>query len=337
LQSGKAARASRLTPQDERFGTVDEVGAAHAKAAPEDPRFVEVEQADDAHVSRRAFEAIESRYEELGRAAGPMGRGASKGLTVEPDGGLRRDFRGGHITYSPGTDGVHVVVTKVAEVVYKGLKCFGRQGGVGTDSPYVILSVVLADPQFRVKILSFRAPETGTYEGVSDGDTRTDGQRVIWSGPPQDLVLHTAVIEHDSGDPEYVRGAVQIALYEAAKRELDKLDYKLDVKRLNGVEVATSAVDGGPPYHELLDPDTFGVLSGVNYFADKIAGLFGPGEDNLGDGTIVIPAGAWEDGQIPPLMTRDGIEYNAKQYCTDGDASYDVMYELKLSRVTRVL
>ena len=132
--------------------------------------------------------------------------------------------------FDPATGEVQGVVTSVAEITYKGLKCFGRQGGIGNDQPYVIISVVQTDPYV-------------------DGD-QMQGMAVDW-------------------------------------------------------------------------------------VADQLAKLSGSGDDKLGDGSFLIPFSTWAEGTLPPRQSRDGIEYNYKQYRTDGDASYDVMYDIQLTHVVR--
>jgi hypothetical protein len=291
----------------------------HGGIRTKDKRFRRVQEGDT-HALRLAAEAINQRYVALGRASSPLGLSVSTELHEEADGTLRRDFRGGHITFSPDTGDVAAVVTSVAQVYYKGLKCFGRQGGFRKDKPYVVMSIVQPDPFVdgdEIKVTSYRAPAADTYRDVDDGDTRTDGIRQFFADAPGDLIIHSVVMEHDEGDPEKVKDAVKKALQQAA-------------------DAGAAAISGGVATSVPLDPDTLQGMA-VDWLADKFTDLLGAGDDSLGDGSFVIPYSTWSTGQFPPMMTRDGITYNYKQYCTDGDASYDVMYEVKVAHMTRTV
>lgn len=270
---------------------------------------------------RAATLAIQQRYEALGRAVSRLGLPLSDTAVVSADGrSYQMDYNGGHIVFDVGSGDTEAVVTKQAVVTYKGLKCFGRQSGGGDDEPYVIMSVVQTDPRVlgdEIQVASSRAPAEGTYTEVNDGNVRTEGAgRKFWASAPQDVVINSVVMEHDYGDPEKVRKAIEDALKQAA-------------------DAGVAAVTGGSASAP-MDPDTLQGMA-VNWLAGEITDLLGVGDDKLGSGSIVIPRSTWMHSEFPPMLHRDGVDYNYVQYCTDGDASYDVMYEVHMEQVTTVL
>ena len=182
-----------------------------------------------------------------------------------------------------------------------------------------MVSIVQPDPfvggSQQIPVASTRIPENGTYEGVEDGDVNVGGIKKFWADAPQDLIIHTTVMEHDSGDPEKVRAAVEKALRD-------------------GADAAAAAVSGGTATSVPLDGDTLQGMA-VKWFADAVTSLLGSGDDNLGTGSLLIKAEDWMSGNLAPLKTEGPMSYNYSQYVTDGDASYGAYYEVDVLHVTQ--
>jgi hypothetical protein len=258
--------------------------------------------------------AIAARYQQLGRSLSPLGRLVSEQPSVSQDGrSYQMDYRGGHLVFDTATGQVQGTVTSVAEIVYKGLKCFGTQGD-GADETYAIISVTQTDPYYdgdQIKVASYRVPEDGVIGDVNPGNAKTEGAgRKFWAEAPQDIILNSVVMEHDYGDPEAVRKAVKDGLQK-------------------GADAAASAATGGAANSVPLDPNTVQGMA-VDWLAGVLTDFIGAGDESLGSGNIIIARDDWLAGNFPPTQTRDGITYNYVQYCTNGDASYDVMYEVQL-------
>ena len=316
--------AQQLAAVAEPDPRMTEVGGQEGRVGPgaatPDRRMVAVSEldGDSARLREQASDAIDRRYVELGSALCPLGLSLNNGLERQPDGGYRVNFRGGHLNWTPDTQDVAGLVTSVATVTYKGLKCFGRQGGVGADQPYVVVSIIQPDPfvaKQQIPVASTRVPEEGTYEGVEDGDVNVGGVRKFWADAPQDLVIHTTVMEHDSGDPEKVRAAVEKALRD-------------------GVDAAAAAASGGTATSVPMDGDSLQGMA-VKWLADTAASVLGAGDDNLGTGSLLIKAEDWMTGNLAPLTTEGPISYNYSQYVTDGDASYGAYYEVEMFQISR--
>lgn len=290
-------------------------------AAPPDPRMSAPSEldGDSARLRGLASAAIDKRYVELGRALSPLGLRLSGGMERQLDGSYQVNFRGGQLNWTSETKDVTGLVTSVAKVTYKGLKCFGRQGGPGADQPYAIVSIVQPDPYIadkqQIVVASTRIPEQGTYEGVEDGDINVGGVKEFWADAPQDLIIHTTVMEHDNGDPEKVRAAVEKALRD-------------------GADAAAAAASGGAATSVPLGGDTLQGMA-VKWLASAVASVLGSGDDPLGSGSMVIKAEDWITGNLAPLTTEGPMSYNYSQYVTDGDASYGAYYEVETLKVSR--
>ena len=303
---------------DERFNDLQgDKGQIHGGARPRNPSMgdvSELREAEAGHEQRRAKTAIEQKYRDVG------GMRSGLGLTIdEPslqaDGTYLMNTRGGHVSWTPDSGDTKAVVTNVAKIVYRGLKCFGTQRG-GKDEAYAVISIVQPDQYVadnQILVASERAPKTGTYTDVADGSMNTAGLQEFFADAPQDIIIHAAVMEHDEGDPEAVRQAIKKAVQD-------------------GANAAAAAVSGGAATTVPMDPSTLQGMF-VNWMAGAFVSLLGPGDDLLGDGSFLIKHKDWATGNFPPMLHRDGVDYNYKQYCTNGDASYDVMFEVSVMKV----
>jgi hypothetical protein len=86
-------------------------------------------------------------------------------------------------------------------VHYQGLNCFGTTDLPGSDEPYVTMAVNIPGMQ----PLALRSQ---IYQEVDGGDTRPD-QIELYRGLPRGMTIVAQLIEHDSGDPENYRAAMQ--------------------------------------------------------------------------------------------------------------------------------
>jgi len=140
--------------------------------------------------------AIEKKYAQLGGKASPLG------LPVNPTAGVQlqgttylMDYRGGQIESSGGTSATAVKMREV-QVWWVGLECRIRQES--SDEIYGSVGAVVP---------ASGGSFTHKFPGDRDyWDMGRPGERIvnvgvpIYTGPPADVVIVGALVEHDSGN-----------------------------------------------------------------------------------------------------------------------------------------
>jgi hypothetical protein len=210
----------------------------------------------------QAFGGIRSSG--LGLPIGPDGR-ATELPVIRPldGGGARADFRGGLIELDP-TGRTSGKRTRQADIWFAGIECRIRQESV--DEIQGAVGVVVPASHTGQ---SFAFPESGDpFELGPDGNRIVSIEQRVYQGPPDNVRLHCVLVEHDSGNLDDIRKAVQEAVTEAAK--------------------VAGAVLGIPS--EALDSD-HGFLNTVTVtLTDRIAGALGAGDDLYTPQALLIRA-----------------------------------------------
>jgi len=99
-------------------------------------------------------------------------------------------------------------------IFYRGLKCVTETSdGSASDEPYLITSVV--DSNWHVHTVKHPFSEE-SYTDVDAGEKRVGPEIAIYNGKAQDLTLIGVMMEHDFGDPNHFRGAIDSAVKTAA-------------------------------------------------------------------------------------------------------------------------
>jgi hypothetical protein len=248
---------------------------------------------------------IKRLHQRLGGTRGPLGNAVSG---VGKEGGVYvRRFDAGEIRWAVD-DGAKAYSEYYARILYKGLHCFGETGGLGSDEPYAIVSVY--NPASREKVRTYKF---GPYENVDGGSTRVEILQ-LWDDAASDIAVHTLVMEHDAGDHDAVRKAIQDALKKAAD--------------------AAAAAFGVPTPPEWIDTLTLGVAEGIT-------SIFGLGDDVVGQDAFLIRRGelvSLAQQPVVALKKFGPIEFNYptddadRPPISDGDASYKAYFEVVAGR-----
>ena len=99
-------------------------------------------------------------------------------------------------------------------IFYRGLKCITETSdGSASDEPYLITSVV--DSNSNVHTVKHPFGEE-SYTDVDAGEKRVGPEVAIYNGKAQDLTIIGVMMEHDFGDPNHFRGAIDSAVKAAA-------------------------------------------------------------------------------------------------------------------------
>jgi hypothetical protein len=255
--------------------------------------------------AQRAAAEMRRLHVRLGGERGPLGPALSD---ISQDGEMQvRSYQGGTITWTSHA-GAEAYAQYFTRIIYKGLHCFGETSGLGSDEPYAIVSAYNPTIRERVRTIKF-----GPYENVESGTTLPEILD-IYSEVASDIVIHTVVMEHDSGDHDRVRAAIQDALKKAAD--------------------AAAAAFGVPMPPNWIDGITFGV-------AEAFTSIFGLGDDVIGQDFFLIRREELIDQAhqaVIPLKKFGPIEFNYplddadRLPISDGDASYKVYFEVVSGR-----
>ena len=217
-----------------------------------------------------------------------------------------RSFEGGRITWTSHT-GADPSFTHHTSIHYKGMHCFAKSFGPGADEPYAVVSVF--DPGSRALVATQKfGPHTNVESGTDIPEIKE-----IWNSPTPSnrLVIHSVIMEHDSGDPERIRAAIQQALREVA-------------------DVAAKALETPTP-EKWIDDITFGV-------ADVLTDILALGDDVIGHDEFEILASElkkFTDPNHVPFTDFKRIRFNyptddaKRPPISDDDASYKVYFEVR--------
>lgn len=218
-----------------------------------------------------------------------------------------RSFEGGRITWTSHTGAVPTFSHKT-QVLYKGLHCFGKSFGSGADEPYAVVSVFSPGSEETVR--------TETFVPHQNVETGSDIPEIkeLWNKPTTDIVIHTVIMEHDSGDPDRIKEAIQRAL-----------------KQLADAAAAASEV---PTPDEWVNDITLGI-------ADVITDILGLGDDVIGQDSFLIRNSElkqFTDPNHAPFTRFKRLEFNyprddsQRPPISDGDASYKVYFEVRTGK-----
>ncbi len=248
-------------------------------------------------ITAAVYGAIGEKWRQTGGGSGPLGYPIADEKPAAGNGRVSH-FQHGAIYWSPTTGTVEV---RNYVVRFKGLKCFGEQSWVnekgGADEPYLIVSIYTDEG--KVATHKF-PPDHAAYQKVNSG-TAIPWTADCYHGAGGVVNMRCLLMEHDEGDPNAYRDAVDKAVKTAIK-------------------AGTMAITGGTP----VDPPD-----------DSTEMLVGAINDLLGTGDDVITEGyksfsSIEAGQLAdrPLQMEDGISYHFDVYLTDGDATYKAYFDV---------
>lgn len=253
------------------------------------------------------YGAIGERYDALGGANSWLGLPTADEAPFS-EGGRVSIFEHGAIYWWPDVGAIEL---NDVVVHYTGLVCFGETNwdqGSDSDEPYVILGEVhpksFGVPGVGVMGESSTA-RTAIYDDVDGGESRPDLIE-LYRGKPYGLNISALLMEHDDGDPEKYKAAMQSAVGAAASGITAALAFI-------PVVGPTIAAIAGP----LLTAATPTVASELNDLLDT-------DDDRIGDWTInvtpkqliVLAArtdNSWEHGVgfklVSPILSADGASY----------------------------
>lgn len=202
--------------------------------------------------------AIADKWNELGGPNSFLRQPVTDEMDFSEDGRVSV-FEGGAIYWWPD---VGAVAMGEMFVHYTGLNCFSTTGGPGSDEPYVVIGVAAPNRE----PVSVR---TQVHEDVDGGGTRPELIE-LYRGPPAGITIVYQLMEHDHGNPDDYKAAMQgvAALASAGVTALIKLIPKI------GPVLASAA---GPVLGMLTAP-----------IGDALGKLLGLGDDRIGNGTLVL-------------------------------------------------
>jgi hypothetical protein len=146
--------------------------------------------------------AILAKWEALGFEQSFLGYPISDESNF-PEGGRVSVFQRGAIYWWPDTGAI-----ELNEVIvhYTGLICFGETDNdqlSDSDEPYVVIGVVSPTGS--------SAARSWIYDDVDGGESRPDLLEV-YRGKPHGMALSVLLMEHDDGDPDKYKAAMQSAV-----------------------------------------------------------------------------------------------------------------------------
>lgn len=219
-------------------------------------------------------------------------------------GGRASAFQHGEIYWWPDTGAIELNDVVIS---YTGLNCFGEtdwDGGSTEDEPYAVISVVGKNEQGTFS----NAFTSRIYGDVDGGESRPDLME-IYRGKPYGLLLPIQLMEHDYGDPDKFKAAIEKAVTGAVKY--------LD-------ETVKNIPDFGPKLAEIVGP-ILNVLGPE--VAEEINKLLGTGDDLLGSAVIVLTA---KDMVLlasrTPNLTEKGVYFKIASPLMSGDGSSYKVY-----------
>jgi hypothetical protein len=158
---------------------------------------------------------ILEKYNQLGGRISSLGLPADAQMPVFNTGtSFRMNFRGGHIDLPAGSDKPVAVKRFRAEIWWMGIECQIRQEG--TDEIYGGIGVLVPGSGLS-KTEKFSDDTDGTWDMGPDGMRIINTARLLYNGPPMDIVLTVSLIEHDSGDQSEVKNKIADAIAKAAQ------------------------------------------------------------------------------------------------------------------------
>lgn len=200
-------------------------------------RSVARERKVDSLLALSASLDIEEVYRQKGGQFGfgpPVG-----GVSLTSDGSYVQNYELGFATKPLGAP-PGFFETYEASVQVAAVKCFGTEDPSGEDEPYLVVSVISVNPNFKGEdeLLTTKIIRA---EGVRTGDTFGNGQTIgtekVVAG--EGLRIHLALFEHEHGEPEKVREEIEKILKEAVKKGAEAL-----VKAVAGGDVPLGGTVG---------------------------------------------------------------------------------------------
>jgi hypothetical protein len=201
--------------------------------------------------------AIRDRWLALGGAGSFLGNPVTDEMDFS-EGGRVSVFERGAIYWWPDVGAIDIGEMFVH---YQGLNCFSTTSGPGSDEPYVTMAVNVPDnPPLALR--------SQIYNDVDGGDTRPD-QVQLYRGQPRGMTIVAQLIEHDNGDPENYRAAMQ------------------GVAAAGGAGV-TALLKFIPKIGTILAAVAAPILAALNTsIADELGSLFGLGDDLIGNPAMI--------------------------------------------------
>lgn len=241
--------------------------------------------------------AIRDRWLQLGGPGSYLGQPVTDELDFS-EGGRVSVFEHGAIYWWPDVGAIDMGEMFVH---YTGLNCFHDTGGAGSDEPYVVMGIAVPGAPGR----SLRSR---IYDDVDGRESRPDLIE-LYRGPPRGLTVTFQLMEHDHGNPEDYRGAMQgvAGAAGAGLAQLIKLIPKV------GPILGTAA---GPIFDAVKNP-----------VAEALGKLLGLGDDIIGNGTIVLSPKDMVTMAIRPNVSERQINFKVPSQLLLGQGgSYKVYF-----------
>lgn len=251
------------------------------------------------------YGAIGDKYEALGGAGSWLGLPTSDELPFA-DGGRVSVFEHGSIYWWPD---VGAIALNDVAVHYTGLICFGETDwdqSSDSDEPYVILGMVYPlNLQSGFAKGESSTMRSGVYSDVDSGESRPDLIE-LYRGKPYGLNISGLLMEHDDGDPDKYKVAMQSAVGASA----------------SGVTALLGLIPvAGPTIAAIVGPL---LAASAPTVASELNELLDTGDDQIGQWTLNITAkelitlagqreNSWEHGVgfklVSPMLTGGGASY----------------------------
>lgn len=254
----------------------------------------------------QVFGAIGERWLSDGGILSPLGFPTSDELNFD-DGGKVRFFSGGAMYWWKDL-GALPLPGNTVKLRYTGLNCFAITDGPGADDPHLVLNVSSPQPSLTLR--------TDVYPDIVPGrHTRDD--LLLYQGPPAGLSVHAIMMERDHGDPDKYRDAVKEFYEEARPR------------------IAGALMTIPPPVGPVLGVAAEATLRAFKgEIVDFLNGLFGTGDDRLGDDLIVLsPRQIVHAAATASMQQEGGVDFTFQSRLFEGrGSSYKAAFVLSAAR-----
>ena len=172
-------------------------------------------------------------------------------------------------------------------VRYRGFRCDETTDGPGSDEIYVIIAASFVDSAGRPGTVTEKHPDA-ILEDVGNGEVFGDAGRNLYQGRLQNLLLTVTVMEHDQGNPNEYRNAVDTAVVGAYATLVSTYPFLLFTEPLTGFPLSGSLLN----------------------VSAAVEGVLGAGDDVIGTTTRLISTDEMRRLANEPSSEDGGTQFN---------------------------
>lgn len=284
----------------------------------------------------KARQKIHDFHIRTGGSLGPLGAPVG-GVARRPDGRYVQNFQLGMILLNNPNAEPEGFTMYEANVTLSAVKVFGTEDPGGEDEPYVVISLINVNPNFRGEDELVKTTRTEILEEVEAGSVifqnRTIGR--VPQPPGSGLRIYVAIFDHEHGNADDLKNKIHAVLLDAAKKAAAAVGSAAaagDPKLAGPVgDVTDFEIGGVKPFH-ILTLGAAKLLS--NVFAD----------DLIGEHEFFIPAAKirqWAEPaqynaslktspDLPSSITFNIPERREDEYLfSKGGASYKIYFKVQ--------